>query len=263
MTRFDERALKPGEPMVQLNQRFVPVYLHHRYALEAAIKAIGGMVYRFAVRGDTGSPTRIIAPDRQARALTLVLDALEPAELAVPERVSRLMAPRAYGVSTSEWYLGSDGRPAFDRLGAARTLATTIVGNVLDARRTARLADFHARDARYPALEDVIGQLVDRSWVEPAGPDAALRRVVQRVTIDALIALAGNTAASVESRAAAEWGLRRIKAIADGRRPGVASDAAHVTLAAADIQRFLDRTDNATARTRALPQPPGTPIGHR
>ena len=33
--KFDERAIKPGEPMYLLNMRFAHVYLHHRYSLRA------------------------------------------------------------------------------------------------------------------------------------------------------------------------------------------------------------------------------------
>ncbi|MGQ0764748.1 MAG: zinc-dependent metalloprotease, partial [Gemmatimonadota bacterium] len=40
--RFNETAIKPGEPMYLLNMRFAHVYLHHRYSLEGLIKYVGG-----------------------------------------------------------------------------------------------------------------------------------------------------------------------------------------------------------------------------
>jgi hypothetical protein len=261
---FDESAIREGEPMVWLNERFVPVYLHHRYTLEAAVKAIGGMEFRYAVRGDGLPPTRIIEPERQRRALELVLDALEPEQLAVPEHVINLMAPRAYGYATNERFFQSKAAPAFDQIGAARTLATMAVANVLAPQRIARLVAFNARDSESPAPEDVIGRVIERTWgalrVEQG---AALRRVVQRVVIDQLIELAGNADATVESRAAAEWGLRSIAEMIETRVVRAPAEEAHYGLATADINRFLTRTMVASGLSEAVAPPPGTPIGGR
>ncbi len=260
--RFDESAIREGEPMVLLNQRFVPVYLHHRYALEAAIKAIGGMEYRYAVRGDALPPTEIIDPVRQRRALELVLDALEPEALAVPERVLALMAPRAFGISTDEWFFGTEAAPAFDQIGAARTLSTMILNNILARPRIARLVAFKARINEAPTPEEVIARIIERTWgALDVGRHAALRRVVQRAVVDELIALAADPDATVESRAAAEWGLHRISEMIDTRAVRLPEEDSHQALAAADIQRFFTRIVTATDASRPLPPAPGTPIG--
>jgi len=36
ISKFNESVIAPGDPMWMINERFVPVYLHHRYAIEAA-----------------------------------------------------------------------------------------------------------------------------------------------------------------------------------------------------------------------------------
>lgn len=259
--RFDASAIRDGEPMVWLNYRFVPVYLHHRYTLEAAIKAVGGMEYRYAVRGDPLPPTELVPPARQRRALELVLDALDPAELAVPERVLALMTPRAYGVNTDEWYFRSDAHPAFDQLGVARTLADLVIGNLLAPRRAARLVAFHVRHEDAPSLEEVIGRIVERTWVVPQG--SALRRVVQRVVLDRLTDLAADPQATVEARAVAEWGLRRILDLIQNQDLVLPDEEAHRQLAWADIDRFLNRRESGTPRSEPRALPPGTPIGGR
>ncbi|HEX9705159.1 MAG TPA: zinc-dependent metalloprotease, partial [Gemmatimonadales bacterium] len=150
LARFDERAIAPGEPMALLNRRFVTVYLHHRFTLGAAVKAVGGMEYRYAVRGDTAPVTRIVAPARQRRALTLVLDAVQPAELAVPERILRLLAPTPFGYQDDQRSFRSAADPAFDQIGIARTLASDVIGGLLAPQRAARLVAFSDRDAQAP-----------------------------------------------------------------------------------------------------------------
>jgi len=263
LDRFDERAIAPGEPMAELNRRFATVYLHHRFTLGAAIKAVGGMEYRYAVRGDTGAPTRLIPPAAQRRALETVLDAITPRELAVPERVLRILAPPPFGYEIERGF-GSAAAPAFDQVGIARTLAASVVGGLLEPQRAARLVAFADRDPREPSLTEVIGRIVDRAWSGPAlAEHAALQRVVQRVVVDELIELARRSEATPEVRAAAEWGLRRIarQLAAPSRAAGGGEALAHRQLAAADIERFLSRRDTPTTRPQPLAAPPGTPIG--
>ena len=92
--------------------------------------------------------------------------------------------------------------------------------------------------------------------------EAALRRVVQRVVVDELIALAGNPGASAEARAGAEWGLRWIFEWIQNQSPRLPEEQAHQQLAWADIERFLNRRDDGTDPSRSRQLPPGTPIGN-
>ncbi|MGI9077755.1 MAG: zinc-dependent metalloprotease [Gemmatimonadaceae bacterium] len=264
LERFDEGAINMGAPAALLNRRFVPVYLHHRYSLGAAAKAIGGMEFRYGVRGDTIAPTRIVAPAKQRRALELLLDAIQPEELAVPERIVALMAPRPYGDFAGEpRAFQSAAGPAFDQIGIARMLTTTVVRDILTPERTARLVAFAERASRAPTLTEVVGRLIDRTWGEAAPQrHAALKRVSERTVVDELMRLAADSAATIESQAAAVWGLRRIAQRV--RAPLSASNevAAHRTLAASDIEQFLaDRRRGTLPRGRMIPTPPGTPIG--
>jgi len=260
---FDERAIAPGEPLALLGKRFATVYLHHRFTLDAAVKAVGGMEYEYAVRGDVLPPTTLIPPARQRRALELLLDAVQPGELAIPERVLRLLAPTPFGYEHDAWAFTSAAAPAFDQLGAARALATQVIGGLLAPARAARIAAFHDRDAREPSLTEMVGRIVERTWVAPGAARTdhpALGRVVQRVVVDQLIALASDDRATPEARAAAEWGLRRVARLA-GAATTDPDAQAHRQLVTADIDRFMGRRDAGTARHPGPASPPGVPIG--
>jgi hypothetical protein len=194
----------------------------------------------------------------------MLLDALEPAELAVPERVLALMAPRPFGFFTDNRTLGSAAGTVFDQIGAARTLATMVVRGILAPERAARLVAFSDRSARYPSLEEVVGRMVERTWGDdPPREHAALRRVVERAVLDELVRLAADEGATVEARAGAEWGLQRITAAIAARSPASPQEEAHDALAAADIKRFLERRDAGTERSQPVTAPRGTPIGGR
>ncbi|MFN8570915.1 MAG: zinc-dependent metalloprotease [Gemmatimonadaceae bacterium] len=265
LAQFDEKAIRPGEPMWLLNYRFNPVYLHHRYSLGATAKAIGGMEYRYGVRGDTMPVTQIVPAARQRRALELLLDAIQPDELAIPERILRLLAPRPYGYTEDEpRAFDSKAAPAFDQLGIAAMLARSVVRDILVPQRVARLAAFAQRDSTQPTPIDVVDRLIARTWGAPSpAHNVALKRVAERAVLDELISLAGNSEATVESRASAEWGLRRISTVLAGAPPASRDAAAHRALASADIERFLQRRDAGTPRSRPVASPPGQPIGQK
>ncbi|HEY6107389.1 MAG TPA: zinc-dependent metalloprotease, partial [Gemmatimonadales bacterium] len=265
IARFDERAIQPGEPMALLSRRFATVYLHHRFTLGAAIKAVGGMEYRYGVRGDSLPVTRIIPAARQRRALELLLDAIQPAELAIPEQVLADLAPTPFGYDRDARGFRSPAAPAFDQLGAARTLATQVIGGLLSTERTARIAALADRDPSLPKLTEVIGRIIGRTWGTPSpARHPALLRVTQRVVVDQLRRLAGDPDATAETRAAAEWGLRRIaRTLASTPAVADAEMQAHRELAAADIERYLSRRDEPTKAPVSPPAPPLAPIGER
>ena len=256
---FDERAIETGEPMHKLRERFAPVYFHHRATYEAAIKTIGGMEYRYGVRGDPVPVTKVVSANRVRRAMDLLSEALEPASLAIPERVLEILAPRSFG------WIGGGTRwqnrtgTAFDQIGAARTLASEIVGGMLAPQRAARVVALHARDGSLPALEEVVARLVDDAFDRAAtGSEATLVRLVQSVVVDELVVLADNENATVESRSAAEWGLRRARErtvqAATSAEPGEAEGEqatrdAHAMQLVSKVDRFMARTWSSEEQT--------------
>src|SRR5258708_32902484 len=65
LSQFGLRNIPMGTPLAQLEEMLVPLYLHHRYQLEAAAKSIGGLDYRYSVKEEGGlvpTPTRRIVP---------------------------------------------------------------------------------------------------------------------------------------------------------------------------------------------------------
>src|SRR5439155_261187 len=82
LKRFGENNIREGAPLATLEDVLVPVYMLHRYQVEAASKLVGGMDYTFALRGDGQAPTQIVGPAEQRRALAAVLATLKPEALA-------------------------------------------------------------------------------------------------------------------------------------------------------------------------------------
>jgi len=250
--KFDERAIKPGEPMYLLNMRFAHVYLHHRYSLEGLVKNVGGMDFRYTMRGDGQIPTTIVPAASQRRALAMALDALEPAQLAVPERVLAMIPPVPPGGDASMAWLGYTGT-AFDQISLAGGVATEVIENLFERDRAGRLVLFNARDAANPSLDEVTRTVVDRTWGAAPAANAghqALRRATQQVVLNTLLDRAGDTAALAEVRAVMEMHLAALRARLAGATAGSAADRAHRAKAVRDIARYFDGQDDPKTRSR-------------
>lgn len=264
MAHFSARAVRPGDPIALVQERFVPLYFWHRFALNRLAKALGGVEYARAVRGDGQQASRPVDAVRQRRALAAITGALAPAELAVPDTVRTLLVPGAEQVTPGVELFGSRTRPVFDELGAARTLAGMVVDAALQRDRAGRLVQQQLHDPRQPGVAAVIDALLGAASPRPESPrDAALRRVVHQAVVDRLLALAADTAAADEVRAMAELKLGEVgaaarKVLARGGRDEEAR--AHLLAVVGEVERWQTRRE-VPRPTPALVAPPGDPFG--
>jgi hypothetical protein len=263
LSRFGEQAIRNGTPMAQIEEALVPLYLHHRYQMEAAASVVGGQHYVYALRGDGREPMRPAPAAQQQAALEALLATLKPSELRVPDHVLRLIPPRPPGWEPTRELFPRHTGPAFDPIAPAMVAAHHTVSFLLDSQRAARLVAQHALDPALPGLERVIeGVLAAAFDAQPSGPyEAEIARAVQRVVVEELIDLAGN-ARQPQVRALASLRLQRLAARLE-TLPAGADEAvvAHATLLARDVRRSLERPA-LPAQPIALPQPPpGAPIG--
>lgn len=250
-----------GTPLSQLEAKLVPLYLHHRYQVQAAAKSLGGVDYAYAIRASQAtSPAivqRVVPAARQREALAALLETLRPEALALPEHVLALVPPRAadFGGPNTELFPQHTG-PAFDPVGVATLAADLVLSAILQPQRAARLIDFHARDATMPSFREVTAAVIDAVWKAPlpAHPHQALvRRATRERVSTRLMDLAADEEASPLVRADAEASLRDLAAwLREVGDPAVE-----------DVARFLARPERTYRRTAPLPTPPGDPIGGR
>ncbi len=261
LARFGLRNIRDGEPLAILQDRFPLLYFFHRFAVNGVTKTLGGLEYANPLKGDGQQATSVISAARQREAMRLLLGALDPKELAIPDTVLTLFSPR---LDRDVELLGSRTTPVFDELGAARTLAQMIVDGILQRERAARMVQYSARLGGY-SLSDAIGDLVKGTWsaaVPPSGKLAAIQRVTQRAVSDRLILLAADKDASPEVRAIADLWTEKLKATATAKGAAAASDdvKAHWRSIAGDLRRWQEKGE-VPVLTEALKAPPGDPFG--
>jgi hypothetical protein len=272
LSQFGLASIREGTPLSSLEATLVPLYLHHRFQLQAAMKSIGGLSFAYSVKTAKGpvpaQAREVVRADRQREALAAVLDTLSIDALALPPRILALIPPTApsFDGGTAE-YFPSRTSPAFDAVGVAAVAAGMPISGLLDPRRAARLIQFNGENPKNPDFAEVVDALVTRTWGPRPEPDAyraAVRRAVQRVVADRLMDLAANADASPDVRAVATDALRRLSASlkASANAAGAArADAAHRRAVRDDVERFLSRPAAPHQQTNPLPVPQGEPIG--
>ncbi len=265
MQNYGDEILQPGESYGDLrNMRMWMTYLHHRWAIDTGAKYIGGMYDNIASKGESVPPTEIVPSALQREVLGLMMDALKPEALAIPEKLLAMLG--SMDGSDLEEFKSSAGY-AFDQLSAARTLAAMVTEQILEAERSARLIAFADRQPNALTLPEVIETIIKATWEAPDAATPALKsiqRVTRREALDAMMMLGGNAAATPDVRALV---LQRIGRLGDQlqSKTDAADPVATAVYAQAreDIRRFLANPTANAPKSSALPQPPGAPIGMR
>jgi hypothetical protein len=259
LARFGENNVKPGASLSLLEDALAPLYFGHRYQLEAASKTIGGLEYRYALRGDGQTPTTLVPAAEQMRALDAILATLKPGALRIPERILQLIPPRPDGMDrTRELFRGRNGAN-LDPLAAAETLASMAWSLVLQPERLNRVVTHSTRDAAQPRLEPMLRRILAATWTAPrlTGPDAEYQRVVELALARQLIASAQSPLIGPAARGLVEMALNDMKRFL----PGDNAQTAHAALVLRLIERHFTDPKPPSLPAASPAPPPGMPIG--
>lgn len=267
---FGQGALTPGEPIGSLRDaRLWMTYLHHRYAIESGLKYIGGMYQNYVVKGDTVPPTEFVPAALQRDVLDLLLDAVQPAALAMPETLLEQLVPSP-GSNLEDM---SDD-PVFDQIKAARIASALVLEPLLEGGRANRMLALAARKSDTLTFAQMIDTVMDHTWRAQRGgssTELALRIAVQGVTLDAMMMLGADDKAAPEARAYVLETLR-ILAVSNAhsndadkvtqafRRQAAAEIAVYLTDPKAHAPKAITPAWGKSPRSR-FPLPPGPPLG--
>ena len=259
LDRFGPSVIRIGEPMSLLEPTLVPLYLHHRYQMKAALNTLGGADYYYGLRGDGQKPITIVPGAQQRRALNVVLQTLVPEFLAVPEPILEMIPPPAYRYGEGEMFPRHTGL-LFDPLTVADVAADYTVSLTLHPERMARLVDFNARSDEYPGLGEVVDGLFEATWFAalPASRyHHRVQEVAQRSVLDEIMAQAVSSANPSRVRAVLSDKLDELAV----RLESEMAPSPHQKLAVSDIHRWQNRPMGVVPNSTQPVIPPGSPIG--
>lgn len=271
LANYGTAMLKPGEPIGALRDaRLWMIYLQQRYAIESSVRYIGGMIQNISVKGEAHPlpPTEFVPAKEQREVLDLLMDAIDPKNLEIPEALLIQLTPSP-GRNLED--LSKDD--VFDQLRAARILSATVLEPLFDPDRAARMVALAARKPDTLTFPQLIETVMAHSWKASAGGSGQLRallRGVQSVTLDCMMTLGAAKDTAPEARA---YILDQLASLADdlkSRRDGDPLTAAFYRQSARAIATYLDDPEAHAPKSvmpewglgprSRFPQPPGPPL---
>ena len=253
LKRFGEDTIRPGAPTSHMEDVLVPLYLLHRYQTEAATKMIGGLDYRYTVRGDGQAGAKIVSDGEQRKALAAVVKTLSPEVLTLPESLLRQLPPRTPGLPRTAESFKSHTSVTFDPVATAESAADLTLAVLFRPERMNRLVEFHARDASLLTIDEVVSSTLRAVNIDGSSdlPKLVAEAVRARV-IEALLRAACDPQISFAARSSIK---ARLHALAQ---------AEAATSTEKELKERIDTFERSPEKFKpepALEVPPGMPIG--
>jgi hypothetical protein len=261
MSNYGPAVLRDGEPYGNLRGiRLWMTYLHHRWAIDTGVRYIGGMYQNIVVKGETIPSTEIVPAAKQREILNLLLETLDPANLAIPEpllasltaSVTASFGPPSQGPDLENMQMSTGY--AFDQLSAARTIAGLVLDQLFEPETAARLISFADRQPGALTLPETIDAATKKIWGAPAqGVNKSLQRQTQRVYAESLMTLGASPAATPDVRAVVMAALTSLRVQVTGMKDPDAVTEAHLRQIERDLTRYAQ---NPIAPKRSAAPPP-------
>jgi hypothetical protein len=257
LKNFSEHNIRVTRPLATIEEVLVPIFLLHRFQIDAVGKLIGGHYYNYALRGDGQSSQRPVAAARQQLAIDALIRTLDPDSLRLSDNLVSLIPPRPPGnLKSRETFSGSTG-VIFDPKSPAASATAVTLRVLLEPSRAARLAQ-----SGTPGFEAVTSALIDASWrAKPRGGiSGAIQRQTNMQIVHGLLRLAFDPAADGDVRALALDAINDLDVWLTKQSPKSKVWNAHYQFARFEIDRLL--TDPIQIETLIpVTVPPGSPIG--
>ncbi len=263
---FGMNAIRTGEAQATLEEVLVPLYLMHRFQVEATTKLIGGLDFRYKIKGDNHPNHKWISSEDQGDALEALLYTINPDQLVVPDHILALIPPRPPGYGRNRETFVSRTGPMFDPIAPAESVVDLTLGFLLEGSRINRVHLQNLQDESLPGAMDVLGQVSNTIFANelPEGLRGEIKLMTEAKLVDHLIKLAKDPDVSKTVRAQArgvlyaysEEGINSLK----GRSSEGSTFGMHSTFLSDQIQAYLD-LPMEFAPQESLKVPDGSPIG--
>jgi hypothetical protein len=269
LSRFGPRNLPAGAPMSDLRRVIVPIYLFHRYEVDAVSKSVGGVDFTYAVRGDALPGARPVDGAAQRRALSALLATLDPAALDLPDALIAQLSAGRDGADDPQYQtelFGDPNAPVFDISAAAAAAVDVTLVDLLEPTRLQRVSDQGGRDPGQLGLKELLDRTLDAAFAEKpvAGRAGQLRRVAQSRLIVRLAHVLADKKTTPAVNAEVNAALARLETRLAAIKDGDEADLAQARFLADVIKtRGYDRlgVKPGPEDASAVPIPPGMPIG--
>jgi hypothetical protein len=259
LSQFGQNNIRKGTPMAMLEDVFVPIYLFHRYQIEAVSKVVGGLYYSYALKGDGQMITRSVTKEEQLNALTAIIDCIDPKVLEISENILKLIPPRPAGYDYNRELFNRKTGLSLDPLAAAEAAADIPLSFLFNTNRLNRLVEFQLENNGL-GIDDMINTLSSKTWKAPRlnGFQKLIQQQNEQLLLTYLLATSINDEASFATKSELFKAIDDLKTYATAQLKATTDTSykGHLLL----ILERMKSPEKAKPTLHQLP-PPGSPIG--
>ncbi len=261
LQNFSENNISPNTPMATLEEVLVPIYLSHRFQMEAVSKLIGGVDYQYSVRADGQNSHQVVGDQKQRAAISTLLESLKPDFLILPKNVLDIIPPKPIGYSRTRESFKSRTGLTFDPIAVAESSAHATLKAILHPHRANRLVQHHEMASSDLSFHELLNQLNTLGWNREGNAyEASLQRMTDQLTLDQIMTLSMDKRAASQTQALCLLAINNLETQLDKDKPYSPERKAHFLLALKKIKQFKD--DPSDWKTiPSLDMPAGSPIG--
>ena len=259
LSQFGENNIRKGTPMAMLEDVLVPVYLLHRYQVEAVTKVVGGMYYSYAIRGDGQTITQSLTKEEQLNALNAIADCMEPKVLALSENIIKLIPPRPAGYDYTRELFNKRTGLGFDPLAAAETAADLPLSFLFNTSRLNRMVQYQAQNNGL-GIDDMLSVLFSKTIKAPRlkGLQGLIQQQNEQLLLTYLLAVSINDDASFATKAQLLKAINDVKTFTTAQLK-TTSDNTYKGYLLLMLERI--KSPEKAKPTLHQAAPPGSPIG--
>ena len=257
LAQFGENNIPKGTAMALLEDVLVPIYLYHRYQLEAACKLVGGMNYSYALRGEEQLISKALSREEQLKALQVITDCIEPGFLALPQRITALIPPRPSGYDYNRELFNRRTGLSFDALAAAETAADLPLSLLFNPARLNRMVQNQDTNNGL-GIDEMIRTIVNRTFKAPRqkGLQGLILHQNEQLLLGYLTSSLMTPELSFSSQAAIQKAMNELEKDTKQKLPSAGSDEKAYLLLT--LERIENRQSAKPFEAKAIP--PGAPI---
>ncbi len=212
--QMGEASITTGTPLSELEKVLVPVYLLHRYQVDAVSKLIGGTEYQYYVKGDAyDHELKAVDHKIQGEAVQALLNTLAPKELRLPESLLKSIAPPAFGYPRSRETFSGSTNLTFDPIATAESHIGMTFDFLLHRQRLARVHRQGVTGMSPLQLDELLSQISSSLFSVSTQDDyeQTLAELVQSIYTSRLVDLAFSSEVDMAVGAAAYAAVQQIQ----------------------------------------------------
>lgn len=261
LQKFGAESVPIGLPLSSIQERVVPIYLLHRFQVQAVAKLIGGVDYSYSLVSESPAHINQVSGSWQNKALTQLLKTLTPEFLMMPESVSSITLPKAYGFARYRETANGRTGITFDPMGLAESSAAHTLKYLLHPERLNRVSQQTARSKKVLGVERLVDDLISKVFTFYKGEEALLNQRVNMLVVEQLMQAALNPQTAPEVQALLHAKLSKLaeQLTKLSKKSNSMTYIGCYQRISAHILRYKSTSEWQSLIT-PLPMPPGSPI---